>query len=80
MSFSDEVGLTIETGNREVAFNHRNYIEAYKAKTVRLHLRSKRNDADCEPFYADCSVFGQQLTLVSMRTYACFCNHVLDSH
>ena len=73
MSFSDEVGLTIETGNREVAFNHRNYIEAYKAKTVRLHLRSKRNDADC-------SVFGQQLTLVSMRTYACFCNHVLDSH
>ena len=27
-----------------------------------------------------CSVFYQQLTLVSMRTYACFCNHVLDSY
>ena len=25
MSFSDEGGLTIETGNREIAFNHRNY-------------------------------------------------------
>ena len=27
-----EVGLTIETGNREIAFNLRNYIEAYKAR------------------------------------------------
>ena len=59
MSFSlgnfkdEEVGLTIETGNREVAFNLRNYIETYKAKTVRLYLRSKRNDADCEPLYAN---------------------------
>ena len=30
--------------------------------------------------YLHCSVFGQQLTLVSMRTYVCFCNHVLNSH
>ena len=37
----------------EVAFNLRNFIETYKAKTVRLYLRSKRNDADCEPLYAD---------------------------
>lgn len=49
----EEVGLTIETENREIAFNLRNYIEAYKAKTVRLYLRSKRNDADCEPLSAD---------------------------
>ena len=49
----EEVGLTIEAGNREIAFNLRNYIEAYKAKTVRLYLRSKRNDADCEPLSAD---------------------------
>ena len=59
MSFSlgnfkdEEVGLTIETGSREIAFNLRNYIETYKAKTVRLYLRSKRNDTDCEPLYAD---------------------------
>lgn len=59
MSFSlgnfkyEEVGLTIETGSREVAFNLRNYIETYKAKTVRLYLRSKRNNTDCEPLYAD---------------------------
>ena len=59
MSFSlanfrdEEIGLTIETGNREIAFNLRNYIEAYKAKTVRLYLRSKRNDDDCEPLYDD---------------------------
>ena len=59
MSFSlgnfkdEEVGLTIETGSREVAFNLKNYIETYKAKTVRLYLCSKRNDTDCEPLYAD---------------------------
>jgi len=27
----EEVGLTFETENREIAFNLRNYIEAYKA-------------------------------------------------
>ena len=49
----EEVGLTIEIGSREVAFNLRNYIETYKAKTVQLYLRSKRNNTDCEPLYAD---------------------------
>ena len=54
MSFSlanfrdEEVGLTIEVGNREIAFNIRNYIEVHKAKTVRLYLRSKRNIIDCD--------------------------------